>query len=276
MGGAMICLKWFAKTEGKLMKIESLYRYPVKGLTPERLSTASLSPGNCIPFDRAFALAQGDADLDTEHPAWISKVNFLCLAKNPAAARLRTNFDETTNLLTIHDPQGEDLIASPFTEEGSAALTTYLTAFLGPEARYGTDGQQPNFHHFPKHSFCDHKTQVISLIGLGSLAALEEAVGAPREKLRFRANIYIEGAAPWTEFELLGKTLAIGEVRMVVQERIDRCPATMVNPDTAEKDANPVKELRQHFGHIDMGVFAEVLCGGVVRAGDEIRVIGPI
>jgi uncharacterized protein len=274
MGEAMICLKWLAKGEGKLMKIESLYRYPVKGLTPERLTSATLSPGRCIPFDRAFALAQGDAGLDIEHPAWISKVNFLCLAKNPAAARLRTSFDEATGVLSVHDPAGADLTASPFTPEGSAALGTYLTAFLGPEARYGTNGQAPHFHHFPQHSFCDHKTQVISLIGLGSLAALEEAVSKPREKLRFRANIYIDGAEPWAEFGLLGKTLHIGGVQMVVQERIDRCPATMVNPDTAEKDANPVKELREHFGHIDMGVFAEVISGGTIRPGDEITVAG--
>lgn len=255
------------------MKIESLYRYPVKGLTPERLTAASLAPGRCIPFDRAFALAQGDAALDAEQPAWISKVNFLCLAKNPAAARLRTKFNEAAGLLSIHDPAGENLIASPFTAEGRAALTTYLTAFLGPEARYGADGQAPHFHHFPKHSFCDHKTQVISLIGLGSLAALEEAVGAPRDKLRFRANIYIEGAKPWAEFSLLGKTLQIGGSKMIVQERIDRCPATQVNPDTAEKDANPVKELREHFGHIDMGVFAEVICAGEIQPGDAITVL---
>ncbi len=259
--------------EGKLVKIESLYRYPVKGLTPERLAAATVFPGRCIPFDRAFALAQGDAGLDTAHPAWISKVNFLCLAKNPAAARLRTTFDEAAGVLTIHDPAGADISASPFTAEGRAALSNYLTAFLGPEARYGGDGQAPDFHHFPAHSFCDHKTQVISLIGLGSLAALEAAVGAPREKLRFRANIYIAGAAPWAEFDLLGKTLAIGGVTMVVQERIDRCPATMVNPDTAEKDANPVKELRQHFGHIDMGVFAEVLTAGQIQPGDTITVL---
>lgn len=269
----MICLKWFTEAEGKLMMIESLYRYPVKGLTPERLTAATLSPGRAIPFDRAFALAQGDADLDTANPAWISKVNFLCLAKNPAAARLRASFNEASGLLFIHDPAGEDLAASPFTAEGQKTLTAYLTAFLGPEARYGTDGEQPNFHHFPQHSFCDHKTQVVSIIGHGSLAALEEAVGAPRDKLRFRANIYVENIEPWAEFELLGKTLAIGEVRMVVQERIDRCPATMVNPETAEKDANPVKELRQHFGHIDMGVFAEVLTPGEIKPGDQITVL---
>jgi uncharacterized protein len=273
MGKAMICLKWLSRGEAQLMKIESLFRYPVKGLTAEPLAAARLSTGSCIPFDRAFALAQGDANLDIQHPAWISKVNFLCLAKNPATARLRATFDEGMGLLHIHDPAGKDITASPFTEAGRDALTAYLTAALGDEARYGENGKAPRFHHFPTHSFCDHKTQVISLIGLGSLAALEQAVGTARAKLRFRANIYIENIEPWAEFSLLGKVLQVGGTTMLVQERIDRCPATMVNPDTAVKDANPVKELREHFGHIDMGVFAEVLTGGPIHPGDEIRVV---
>jgi uncharacterized protein YcbX len=146
-------------------------------------------------------------------------------------------------------------------------------AFLGPEARLGPDGQAPFFSYFENHSFCDHRTQVVSLIGLGSLGALEEAAGAPRDKRRFRANIYIDNIPPWAEFEWLGKTIAIGEVRMIVQERIDRCGATTVNPDTAERDANPVLELKRGFGHVDLGIFAEVLTGGEIRPGDQIRVL---
>ena len=45
------------------MRIEYLYRYPVKGLTAEALEAAEVEPGGCIPWDRAFALAQGDAGL---------------------------------------------------------------------------------------------------------------------------------------------------------------------------------------------------------------------
>ena len=254
------------------MRIESLLRYPVKGLTPEPLTQARLTPGKCIPWDRAFALKQGDAALDDTNPAWIPKMNFMCLAKNPAAAALKTKFDEISQLLHVSGPD-TSFTASPFTPEGQAALTQYFTAFLGPEARFGAQGEAPQFHFFPGHSFCDHKTQVISLIGLASLAALEQAVDAPRDKRRFRANIYIEGSEPWEEFSWLGRKLAIGEVEMVVQERIDRCAATMVNPDTAARDANPPKELRTHFGHIDLGVFAEVTKGGEIRPGDEIKVV---
>ena len=81
------------------MRLHSLYRYPVKGLTPERLAQATLSPGRCLPWDRAFALAQGDAKLDPEHPAWIPKSNFMCLAKNAKAALLNTSFDEAAGTL---------------------------------------------------------------------------------------------------------------------------------------------------------------------------------
>jgi uncharacterized protein YcbX len=234
------------------------------------MAQAALTPGRCIPWDRAFALAQGDGAFDPAHPAWVPKTNFMCLLRNARIALLQTRFDEDSGLLTLIPPEGETLQADPLTAQGQATLTAFLTAFLGEEARYDGQGRAPSFRHVPEHSFCDHRTQVISLIGLGSLRALEASVGAARDKRRFRANVYVEGLEPWAEFEWLGKTLRVGEVTMVVQERINRCGATTVNPDTAERDANPVKELKQGFGHVDMGVFAEVVTGGVVRLGDEI------
>jgi uncharacterized protein YcbX len=255
------------------MHVESLYRYPVKGLTPERLEAAMLSPGRCIPWDRAFALAQGDAAFDPSNPEWVPKTNFMCLVRNTGIAGLNTKFDEAAQTFSVTTPEGETLAANPLTAAGQEKLTAFFTAYLGREARIGKDGRVPRFYHYEDHSFCDHRTQVISLIGLGSLAALETAVGETRDKRRFRANIYIEDIAPWAEFDWLGKTLAIGETTMIVQERIDRCMATAVNPDTAVRDANPVGELREHFGHVDLGIFAEVLSGGEIRPGDDIRVL---
>ena len=51
------------------MRIEFLYRYPVKGLTAEALEAAEVEEGGCIPWDRAFALAQGDSGFDPAAPA---------------------------------------------------------------------------------------------------------------------------------------------------------------------------------------------------------------
>jgi len=254
------------------MQIESLYRYPVKGLTPEPISRATLAPGQCIPWDRAFALSQGDSKLDPKNPAWVSKTNFMCLLRNAGIALLDTKFDEVTHTFSIAGPAGERISANPLTADGQAALTNFLTAYLGPEARFGPNQKPPSFQYFPDHSFCDHQSQVISLIGLGSLRALEQAAKAPRDKRRFRANIYIEHISPWEEFSWLGKTIQIGAVRLAVQERIDRCGATTVNPDTAIRDANPVRELQENFGHIELGIFAEVVTPGTIKPGDAIAV----
>jgi uncharacterized protein len=44
-----------------------------------------------------------------------------------------------------------------------------------------------------------------------------------------------------------------------------------VNPETAERDAEPPKWLRQHFGHADLGVYAEVIEGGRIAVGDALE-----
>jgi MOSC domain-containing protein YiiM len=48
-----------------------------------------------------------------------------------------------------------------------------------------------------------------------------------------------------------------------------------VNPDTAERDAAPHRWLREHFGHADLGVYAEVLEGGRIAVGDALEVTDP-
>ncbi|MDB5549462.1 MAG: molybdenum cofactor sulfurase, partial [Tardiphaga sp.] len=41
--------------------IASIYRYPVKGLTPERLDRVALTPGQTLPADRRYAIENGDS-----------------------------------------------------------------------------------------------------------------------------------------------------------------------------------------------------------------------
>ena len=181
------------------MRVEHIYRYPVKGLTPEALEDVALSAGQCLPHDRRFALAQGDAPWDAAAPGWLPKRNFGCLAVNARLAALHSAFDPS------------------------------------------------------------------------SLHALEAATGRQLDERRFRANIYFSGAAPWAEFDWLGQEIQLGGARLKVFRRIIRCPATEVNPDTAERDAEPPRLLREHFGHADLGVYAEVLDGGRVAVGDALE-----
>ena len=68
-------------------------------------------------------------------------------------------------------------------------------------------------------------------------------VGARRHKRRFRANLYFSGAPAWHELEWVGQELLAGRARLRVVKRIPRCPATQVNPETAERDADPIDTL---------------------------------
>lgn len=245
--------------------VDQLFRYPVKGLSAERLAAADLEVGRAIAWDRAFALAQGDCGFDPAAPAWRPKAEFLCLARNPEAIGIDCRFDDATGMLTLIAPDGAALDASPLTGAGRDALAAFLAAAL-PAAMRGT----PRFHHVAGHSFSDRREQVISLIGLASLRALATAAGAPRHRLRFRANIYFEGAEPWAELGWVGRTLAIGGAELRVTARIDRCAATTINPETRVRDATPVKELMTHFGHVDCGIYAEVVRPGRIAPGDAI------
>ena len=250
------------------MRIEHLYRYPVKGLTAEALETTTVKPGQTIPWDRAFALAQGDAPFDPAAPSWLQKAHFLCLMANARAALLKSSFDIHDGTLTILAPGGVAISANVLTEGGRGQVAAWLTAFLGPEAR-----SVPHFYYVPGHSFSDVKAKVISLINTASLDDLSRRAGAVRHKRRFRANLYFSGAPAWSELEWLGREILAGSARLRVVKRIPRCKATEVNPETAERDANPVKELRDAFGHPDLGVYAEVIEGGTLAVGDALELL---
>ncbi len=250
------------------MRIEHLYRYPVKGLTAEALETTVVERHGTIPWDRAFALAQGDAPFDPAAPAWAQKTHFLCLMANARAALLRSSFDPRGGILTILAPGGDAIADNALTEAGRDRIGAWLAAFMGPEAR-----GVPRFHHVPGHSFSDVKAKVLSLINLASLDDLSRRAGALRHKRRFRANLYFSGAPAWSELEWVGREFLAGRARLRVVKRIPRCAATQVNPETAERDADPVKELRAAFGHPDLGIYAEVVEGGEIAVGDALELL---
>jgi hypothetical protein len=103
------------------------------------------------------------------------------------------------------------------------------------------------------------------------LKDLERVAGTRIDPLRFRANVWIDGVDAWEEFNWLGKEIRLGPVRLRVKERIDRCAATNVDPATGARDMNIPKLLQHGFGHIDFGVFAEVMEGGTFRVGDAVE-----
>jgi len=250
------------------MRIENLCRYPVKGLTAEALESAEVVAGDSIPWDRAFALAQGDTAFDPGTPGWLPKTKFMCQMKNASIAALFSCFEPRSGLLTIRAPDGAAIAENALSPVGRDRIARFLGDYLGDEAR-GT----PRFHYTAGHSFCDQPNKGLSLINVASLREYESRVGARRHRRRFRANVWFSGATPWAERLWIGRQIQIGGAVLRVLKPIVRCPATEVNPVTAVRDAAPVAELHRLFGHSELGVHAEVVEGGRIAVGDAIEVL---
>ena len=89
---------------------------------------------------------------------------------------------------------------------------------------------------------------------------------------RFRPNIVIGAVDGLTEREWPGKRLVIGEVEIDMRQLRDRCVMTTYDPDSLEQDVKVLKKIvREREGHF--GLDSAVIKSGVIREGDEVRVL---
>ncbi len=259
--------------------IHSIYRYPIKGLSPEPLARAALAAGQTVPGDRLYAIENGPSGFDPAKP-YLPKPRFLMLMKNERLAALRTAFDQATHTLSIEVPvlpsaasRGrfwrKQVSADLRTAAGRAAIENFFATYCADELR-----GPPKILHADGHSFSDVARKVVSIISLASVAEVGDMVGAPVNPLRFRGNVYVAGWPAWSELDLVGKTLAIGrDAKLKVVKRIVRCAATNVDPDTGLRDLNVPKALMHALDHADCGVYAKVIEGGEIAEGDGIDIV---
>ena len=242
--------------------VQSIWRHPVKGFTPEALETAMLSAGACFPFDRLYAVEDGPSDFDPAAPRHISKQRFTVLAKIAAVARVRTRFDEATGVLEARFGGMAPIRACLQEPAGREAFAAWLTQALGEEAQ----GPLKVLPAPGAHRFMDDVQGFVSIINLASVRDLESRIGRPVDPRRFRANIYVEGWPAWSENEAAG--VRLGGAQATVVKPIVRCVATHVDPDSGERDMDIVRDLFETYGHRFCGVYVSVVQGGCIRPGD--------
>ena len=246
-------------------RIQSIYRYPVKGLTPEQLPSVTLSKGRPLPNDRRYAIENGPSGFDPANPKYFPKSHFLMLMRNERLAALRTRFDDDSHVLSIHHHGVEAARGNLETAEGRAAIEAWFRDYSADELK-----GPPKVLSGGDHSFSDVARKVVSIINLASVAALEDIAGQPLDPLRFRGNLHVSGWPAWREFELVGKTLSAGDARLSVTKVTGRCAAINVDPVTAVRDLNLPQAMMRRLGHADCGIYAEVVADGRISAGDAI------
>ena len=246
--------------------VSALYRHPVKGFTPEPLETVDLSAGRCFPGDRMYAVEIGPSGFDPTAPAHVSKMKFTVLARIAGIARVRTQWDEASGLMTVSTDGMPDIAVRLGDAADRVRLEAWLTEFLGEEATgplrlLAGEG----------HRFMDDPSGHVSVLNLASVRDLEARLGRTLDPLRFRANVHVEGWPAWVENGWSGREMDLGTARLRVVKPITRCAATHVDPATGIRDIEVVNSLFEQYGHRLCGLYLSVTTDGAVAVGDPVE-----
>ncbi len=240
-----------------MSSVSALWRHPVKGIGAEPLETVELAAGQCLPGDRAFAIAQEGAETDGE---WVHCRNFIRGAKAGTLMAV-TARGEGGQTAFAHPDRPDLTVALP--EEGARLIDwirpLYPENRPAPERLVTATGQGMTDAPFPS----------ISILSDTSRTILSQHAGRELDRRRFRGNIWLEGLAPWEEFEWIDRRLRIGSALLEVRERNTRCKATHSDPKTGREDTDVLRLLEDGWGHRDFGVYAVCIEPGRVALGDS-------
>src|SRR5438876_12191998 len=116
-------------------KINAIYRYPVKGLSPESLAGTHLTPGQTVPSDRLYAIENGPSGFDSQAPRHQPKTRYLMLMRNERLATLRTGFDHASHTLTVETDGRAAARGDLRTSEGRQGIESFFAQFCADELR---------------------------------------------------------------------------------------------------------------------------------------------
>ena len=256
--------------------VESLWRYPVKSMRGEALPEAFVSFSGIL-GDRLYAVhnsaalkafpyltARGRSDMLLYRPFF----------RDGERTVLPSNLAEAEAL----GPGVTPLYPSP--DELAVDVETPSGEVLGiddPRLLHalGDDKSPASALTIRRSDRAFTDCRPVSMFSTQTIRKIEDAVGLSVDKRRFRANIYLDLASGegFAEDQYVGRQLRIGgKVVIAVLERDIRCQMISLDPETAEANPEVLKYVaRNHDGKA--GIYAAVLVEGMVRAGDEIRLV---
>jgi uncharacterized protein YcbX len=192
---------------------------------------------------------------------------------DPDATKLRLTFPDGT---VVEDQVGLDGAVETNVHGRTAAghivegpWAAALTDFLGREVRIvrcdrigGTRSGHP-----------------ATLVSDGSVDALGAVLGVgDLDSRRFRMLIELEGGTAHEEDTWVGCRIGLGESILRISAPVARCAMTTHDPGTGERDYDTLRAIKEYRGQVNgkdlmFGMFGEVERPGVIRLGDEVRVL---
>ena len=251
-------------------RLARIRRHPIKSIGGEDLARVRLDAARRLPGDRLWAmLSEGGerhAGESAQPERWLPKSCFLRGAASAALQAVQGGWGEegtTDGPIRLTHPDLPDLVFDPATE--GARLADWVRP-LWPD-----DKPAPTRLVQGPTGWTDVAQPWVSILSLSSLRDLETRLGQPLGIERWRGNLWLDGWAAYAERDLVGQTLTIGNLELRVTQTIGRCPATSADTATGRIDIDMPEALKAQFGHKDFGIYAEVVTGGEIALGDEVR-----
>ncbi len=277
-------------------RVVSLWRYPVKSMMGEQLDSSSVTERGLL-GDRAYAIVD-TADgrvVSAKNPRKWPKM-FFCEAAFtespregqgippvritlPQGTQVSSDARDVDQVLSAEFGCGVTLKSSPPDAARSGMLPAGDDGLIADE----TVSEFELAGGAPAGTFFDFAT--ILLLTTATLGKFQQLYPAGRfEPRRFRPNLLIEsanGEKDFVENAWVGRTLVIGEeVRLRVLMPCPRCVMTTLPQGDLPHDPGILRTAAQHnklmfpeFGKAmaSVGVYAQVVRGGVLRRGDACR-----
>jgi uncharacterized protein YcbX len=278
-----------------LGSVVSLWRYPVKSMMGEELNASEVTDHGLL-GDRVYAL------LDSSDGKVASAKN---PRKWPQLFDFRAAFVDTPQSgaqlppVRITLPDG-NMLSSTQTEVNrtlsgvlNREVTLEVTERAQPEVvestfpnpwtpkaeEYWPDMEGLDYRDtvtdfdLPEGTFFD--SAVVHVLTTATLDRLRELYPLGRfEVRRFRPNFVLQtadGVKDFVENAWIGHTLAIGDqVRLSISGPCPRCVMTTLAQGDLPKDPGILRTAAQH-NQVNVGVYASVRQGGMVRRGDAVR-----
>jgi uncharacterized protein YcbX len=273
------------------MFLASLWRYPVKSMMGEELNSAVMTDNGLL-GDRSYAL------LDTQTNKIVSAKNpkkwpeiFYFHAHYKQAPELNKPIPEVAitlpngNALDSDQVDAQALLTTALNREVTlikqaptqATLEQYWPEYDGENTEISDEAISGDAG---EGSFFDYST--VHILTTATLTELQKRYPAGRmESRRFRPNLIISTLLEQTGFvenDWVGKTIRIGEVKLLITDPCPRCVMPTLAQSDLAKDAKILKIIAENTVHVpfankalpSVGVYAKVIQTGVIKRNDVV------
>ncbi len=263
-----------------VVKVSSLFYYPVKSCRGISLNEAVIGDKG-IENDRRFMLIDPDGEFMTQrnHP------RMALINTEISASGLHLSTSGMPELFLKPTFRGPRMNVNIWrdqcvTVDQGEEAARWLSEFLGTPCRLVQMADDFNRDVDPDYTV-DRSAHVdfvdgfpFLLISEASVNDLNRRLDSPVPVIRFRPNIVVSGSLPYEEDQW--KKIRIGSIEFSLVKPCARCVITTIDPDTAQKNKEPMRTLATYrlegknkvlFGHNLIHNQT-----GRIKVGDEVTV----